>query len=259
MAHIRTLREEELDTLNICGHEFVRIGTPTDGSCFFHAILRALHNGYQNTTAYKERRTIVDGVRKKLASDLTLDEYKKLGNGALLDNSVMILARELLDKYALNTLKIPESKWDVIVGEAMKDGPSSSHTVFERFSENVSRLLANYTNPAIVKSIFNNAVHRSYVKYKHELSNSSRWSDAEIVMHVLEYMRTKSQIDICILSREAKRLCNVGTRDTNECRAVILLYYFDDLHYELIGRHSDNGDIKTLFSPTHPIIRYLKK
>jgi len=49
----------------------IRIGTIADGSCFFHAILKAFYSPYANTSSYSDRKSIVQKLRRDLAAMLS--------------------------------------------------------------------------------------------------------------------------------------------------------------------------------------------
>ena len=58
-----------------------RIGTITDGSCFFHAILTCISKSYRNLKDADEKMLKVAEIRENIGSKITLETWEKLQNG----------------------------------------------------------------------------------------------------------------------------------------------------------------------------------
>ena len=57
----------------------IRTGTVGDGSCFFHAVLTSISAKYRQKSK-SEKHNLVKKTRKKIAGDITIDDWKKFGD-----------------------------------------------------------------------------------------------------------------------------------------------------------------------------------
>ena len=58
-----------------------RIGTISDGSCFFHSILTAINKSYRSLKNRPNRIQKITDVRETIAGKITRDSWEKLQNG----------------------------------------------------------------------------------------------------------------------------------------------------------------------------------
>lgn len=71
-------------------YDIVRIGTPGEGSCFFHSVVGAFSERYKRMNVV-EKNDFIARFRRNLAADLDYDVFTRLGNG--------VLAEFMEDKY----------------------------------------------------------------------------------------------------------------------------------------------------------------
>jgi hypothetical protein len=83
-------------------HQLVRLGTIGDGSCFFHAILKAYYPPYASNPSFSHRSKLVRNLRNDLAAALELIDprtnltyYESANNGAWKEFSKTILVDDL--------------------------------------------------------------------------------------------------------------------------------------------------------------------
>jgi hypothetical protein len=83
-----------------------RTGTLGDGSCFFHALLYGLNPEYKYFSTNKKIKS-VEVIRDELSKSIDIDEWEKLGNGAIAEVSYNEIYNQLLN-FFYNVVEDPE-------------------------------------------------------------------------------------------------------------------------------------------------------
>ena len=104
----------------VCGQDMVRVGTPADGSCFFHAVYMALSPEYREMTQ-EEKVAHISREREHIAEGLTLTSLKSLGKGVVWELVCALSPEEMTDEERLEGFRdkvrtdwVDEFLWELL-------------------------------------------------------------------------------------------------------------------------------------------------
>lgn len=93
--------------------EIIRTGTIGEGSCFFHSILTACSEEYNNKSI-NEKMSYVKDVREKIAEKVTKETWEKVGNGTIskvfFQENLLFILTDFYSYIETNNIKRTRSK-----------------------------------------------------------------------------------------------------------------------------------------------------
>lgn len=93
--------------------EIIRTGTIGEGSCFFHSILTACSEEYNNKSI-NEKMSYVKDVRQKIAEKVTKETWEKVGNGTIskvfFQENLLFILTDFYSYIETNNIKRTRSK-----------------------------------------------------------------------------------------------------------------------------------------------------
>ena len=241
-----------------------RVGTLSEGSCLLHSILNSSSEKYREMTIV-QRMEFVKNLRLNLAKNLSLEEWKKLGNGMV----AMVTFQECFVIYF-------EKIYDTII---QLGNPNSLekiyHEIFSLHSKDYYRqhLLEKITIDDLENNIeftFRNtgyskfftilineirqvSLKTAYQQFCEKLSNPHQWIDDFFI----DYISKKFNKNIYFISAKTRMPYTVPSphRDSN----CIVVLYFENSHFEAIQHKDQEDNIIYEFSPDSIFIQNILK
>ena len=143
-----------------------RIGTISDGSCFFHAIVTSLSKSYRSTEIYSDKIDKVKSIRSRIGSKIDASNWENLQNGEPCQFKFLEHLR-LIETVIVKVIKKPnrytgkkDKKWvfECIKGESTLKLLSlvTNKNLFEmnEYTKNCSDKYGKYKHMKDRKSIF---------------------------------------------------------------------------------------------------------
>jgi hypothetical protein len=231
-----------IGTLNVtvgnAQHNFkvFRIGCIAEGSCFFHAFLKAFDQNYQQIS-YHERKRVVANMRKEISDILPHIDY----NGKSIYDNVSEKGGWGVNMAVANDARMKIKKSEEELAELSKDP------------------IVNNRRIKVVKASIND--YKSYLEMDFSLGgilnhfNSTRYVGIETIPVVETIFNINIMMIQMKLTGDIFIIEKIECKETN--RPVVIILEFSS-HFELIGLE-DGDSIITLFSFDHPMVKYLEK
>jgi len=222
---------------------FVRRGIHADGSCFFHAYLRATRKREYSLASYEARLEMVREVREKLIEGVSRATIAAVGNGALYRILYAAAARALIEKS--NVSEIVGAPLDAIA--AFEQAFEHPDTFYLTFVNNLRAQSPSAGSKLIAwcYDLFLQAEIDVISTFKDMLS-------AEINSECIEYISRALQVNFCFLQCPGSiggaqfypKVCEIVDKKWS----FIVMLWVNDNHYELVGEMDERKHVSCLFS-----------
>lgn len=243
---------------NLAEDMYVRTGVIGDGSCFFHAYLRAFNFKYKYMPP-SERTETVQKLRADLATAVSLEtlraisggEYRRmLFFGALrqqLERRDIILSAATLVKILEVTTNFKDNFYTTFIEEALREETLAA-------------------SPVAVKQQFIDAIKQVFVKANESSLDTFRrqLTQAEIGATEIEYISRYLKCNFLFLYETERGIERYPfTVIVNEEWPFCVLLWIERNHYEVIGKKEQKGSnsvINRIFYKDDEIIeKFLKE
>jgi hypothetical protein len=257
----------------------VRTGTYADGNCFFHALLRAIDNGYRRQNSYHLHLKLVERFRRDIAEWITPEWFNRAGNEehlrfAFLTELNGLLRRQIEQAedhpspvirviYKLVTIKDFEEQ---LIPEAMKH--DNFYISFCRSVEQLVRQKLVNVDPTKVQSLCNQMythfiqlfqlAHSNHLEnFKSKFSKMGEYTDSTQIQCIAQYtgynfIFIRNDQDNELYSG----LSHVVAFDSNRKGTIVFLWVDKD-HFEIIGELEGNNMINRVFNSDDPLVQLL--
>jgi lipopolysaccharide biosynthesis glycosyltransferase len=216
-----------------------RCGTLDEGSCFFHSILKAVDSGYSDLT-HTQRKKYVAKLRKKMSSEITFSDWRRLAGGYLSSGIV----------YTEFIRELTRRKLRSVVQTISRD--IRDKDIFDYISG--SGLSKTVTD------IFQDVSTREFEKFVAKTADPSVWvGHDDNAVDLFEYISDYFDIDIYVI-RDSTR----GAYRSGACkyryhdRLSVVVLSVGESHYESIGK-LNGDDIVSILSPSDDLIERLNR
>ncbi len=229
--------------------EYVRTGVIADGSCFFHAYLRAFNFKYRNMSP-TERKNQVKLLREKLAENLTIETFKRLSEGEHRKLLFFGALRSLLEKA--DTILSPKKTTKILEVATTYEGSFYEKFIEEAFKEEELAQCPIGVKRKFVdkmKKIFFEANDISLETFRQQLLHE------EVSAVEIEYIARFLCCNFVFIYEtdfgvEQYPFSTVINRSWPFC----VLLWVDGAHYEVIGRKEGNMVITRIFYEDDEIV-----
>jgi hypothetical protein len=221
----------------------VRTGTIGDGSCFFHSVCYSLFSKYRKMNVM-ERRKYVNTLRKKITDDLTMEDWKNLGDGEIYRLQFISSFRELLSRAKL---KHDFSYWDdKVLSELSNKWKSDINEGL-----NIIRPLIPNENIQSIGQLMKISEKQSFQKFKRHLSVN--WADEFFMEIVSNYFKCNFHF----INAGNRNLYKIFHNNVNYNKHVIICW-INRSHYECIGELMSGNKVKRVFDSDDEIIHRIQ-
>jgi hypothetical protein len=216
---------------------YVRTGVIGDGSCFFHAYLRAFHLKYKYMPT-KDRREYVQKLRREIADTVDLEKFKTISDGEYRKMLFFGALRQLLDKQYIPILEkvttFKENFYTSFIQEIFQEMEIADKKAFV----------------AEMKKIFLKANDLALVHFKNTIETE------EIGSTEIEYISKHLRCNFLFLYEttdgvEIYPFTKIVDMDWPFC----VLLWVQQSHYEIIGKKDENSVITRVFYKDDDIVR----
>jgi hypothetical protein len=213
----------------------VRTGTHGGGDCYIHSFLYASSVSYKNAS-HPQRMVIARQVREKLANELTLPAYKKLGDGELYRMNFVLHFRNVLSRLDLTDF----DHWDNKILANISNGWKTTSLVD-------CEAIISEPLPVPLERI----EEESFKIYQHHLR--TQWIDA----FGMEYISNVFKTNIFVLKGDDRLLYRMAS--VTKFDQSVILCWIHETHYEVIGRMNEDHRVVRVFENNDPLVQRLKR
>lgn len=206
--------------------QLVRIGSLGENHCFYHAYMYSTSEKYRNAS-HEEKRKMTANKRKEISNKITLEDYKKEGNG-------QTLIVEFLNK-AKKELNISEKKFDEL---NKLIGLSDNHNVADEFLKKFEKKLSEDHNEKELKNYIDTTLEELLQEFKTLIGN------CQITHAAIPFLMKKLEINIIMIRDSTRKLYdNLLTDQFNDNNLYIIMLNLGNYHYETVGvLYTDKDD-----------------
>jgi hypothetical protein len=243
-----------------------RIGTIGDGSCYIHSIFRSINYKNYNDMSVSIRKKFMKKERVVMAKNLSIQNWKNLGDGANYNILVSMKNRSLIESFhremrtgfifnevSEEDIKQYKEITSIITRDVLQNDMDISGmdidvlTTMTTIKINDNVLADKWRK--ILKSIQEIIDKKEYIKFICKLGDSSEWIDDDLI----GFVTNNYSVDVFMINAHDGLPRNWGGDEKG--RDSIIIYYIDDTHFEVIGRKDDDGELQTVFKPDDDLIR----
>lgn len=195
-------------------HDFVRIGNPGDGACFFYSFLQSYCGVNFIGKTYKDSQNIVAEFRKKVGAFFTLDAFKNF--------KVQDVHSTVFQKYFNNAFKLYRKK-DT---EKLYNVLAANDRLFQEMS--VEDIKSAIGEP--LATLYETIISRAYELFKTTIQSYREYADEPEIGIISEIFN----VNILVLDMDGFLRRSLVDASSN-VKPFIIVYYMNNNHYESIG------------------------